>query len=158
MPHDLSILDVVLRLGLAVLFGAVVGWEREKKDRPAGLRTNTLVALGSAGFTLVAIAMIQEYLQRPGDPLPIDPAKIIAGIVGGIGFLGAGAILHGEKRVRGLTTAAGIWVVASVGVASGAGYFAIAGVCVGFAVFILTVLHGLELRHKASPKTEEDDA
>jgi len=157
VPHDLTVLDIVLRLGLAVLFGALVGWEREKNDRPAGLRTNTLVALGSAAFTLVAIAMIQEYLQRPSDPLPIDPAKVVAGIVGGIGFLGAGAILHGEERVRGLTTAAGIWVVASVGVASGAGYYVIAGVSVGFAVFILTVLRWLEIRHEASAKTENDD-
>lgn len=157
MPHDLTLLDIVFRLGLAVMFGAIVGWERERNDRPAGLRTNTLVALGSAAFTLVAIAMIQEYLESPGDPLPIDPAKIIAGIVGGIGFLGAGAILHGEERVRGLTTAAGIWVVASVGVASGAGYFVIAGISVGFAVFILTVLRWIEVRHEASSKTTDDD-
>jgi putative Mg2+ transporter-C (MgtC) family protein len=157
VPHDLTLLDIVFRLGLAVMFGAIVGWERERNDRPAGLRTNTLVALGSAAFTLVAIAMIQEYLESPGDPLPIDPAKIIAGIVGGIGFLGAGAILHGEERVRGLTTAAGIWVVASVGVASGAGYFVIAGISVGFAVFILTVLRWIEVRHEASSKTTDDD-
>lgn len=141
--HDLAFHEVLLRLGLALAFGALIGWERERQARPAGLRTNMLVALGSACFTLVAIAMIHEYLQRP-DPVPIDPAKIIAGIVGGIGFLGAGAILHGKESVRGMTTAAGIWVVAAVGVASGAGYYMIAGVGVGLALFTLVILRWAE--------------
>lgn len=142
--HDLTLLEVLSRLGLALAFGAVIGWERERKDRPAGLRTNMLVALGSASFTVVAIAMIQQYVQSPGQQLSIDPLRIVGGIVGGVGFLGAGAILHGRRHIRGMTTAAGIWVVAAVGVASGAGYYMIAGVCVGLAIFTLIVVHWLE--------------
>jgi len=152
--HDLTLIDVVSRLGLALAFGAIIGWERERKHRSAGLRTNMLVALGSAGFTVVAFAMIHQYLLTPDTPLPIDPSKIIAGIVGGIGFLGAGAILHGPERVRGMTTAASIWVVATVGVASGAGYFMIASVCVGFAVFTLIAVRWVETVMEISGKDE----
>ena len=157
MGDDLPLMTILLRLGIALVFGAVIGWEREHKERPAGLRTHMLVALGSAAFTLVALAMIHQYMQAPDKPLPIDPAKIIAGIVGGVGFLGAGAIIHGHYQVRGLTTAAGILVVASVGVASAAGYYKIAGVCVAMAVFTLIVLRWFEAVHSKSPRPSEEE-
>jgi len=155
--QDLTLIDITLRLGLALLFGAVIGWERERTRRPAGLRTNMLVALGAASFTLVSIAMIQQYMVNPSEPIGIDPAKIIAGIVGGIGFLGAGAIFQQSDRVRGMTTAAGIWVVAAVGVASGAGYYEIAGICVGFAVFTLVIVRWIEGHMQASNKPKPDE-
>lgn len=154
--HDLELLDIILRLGMALLFGALIGWEREQSQRSAGLRTNMLVALGSATFTVVAIAMIQQYLINHPEPIGIDPAKIIAGIVGGIGFLGAGAIFQHSDKVRGMTTAAGIWVVAAVGVASGAGYYVIAGVCVGFAVFTLITVRWIEGHMASSEKTKTE--
>ena len=133
--------DMVLRLVIALVFGAIVGWEREKKARPAGLRTHILVALGAAGFTMVALLMINEYVVRPETPVSIDPSKIIAGIVGGVGFLGAGSIFQSKDGgVEGMTTAAGIWVVASVGVAAGAGYYALAGLLVLFTFFTLQTL------------------
>jgi putative Mg2+ transporter-C (MgtC) family protein len=154
--HDLTLLDITLRLGMALLFGAMVGWEREQSKRPAGLRTNMLVALGAASFTLVSIAMIQQYLINHPEPVAIDPAKIIAGIVGGIGFLGAGAIFQHSDKVQGMTTAAGIWVVAAVGVASGAGYYIIAGVCVGFAVFTLVIIRWVEGHMETSDKKKTD--
>lgn len=157
MVLEMPLLDIVARLGLALAFGAVIGWERERNARPAGLRTNMLVALGSATFTVVSIAMIQQYLISPAQPLPIDPAKIIAGIVGGVGFLGAGAIFNNRTRVKGMTTAAGIWVVAAVGVASGAGYYRIAGVCVVMAVFTLVVVRWGEGHMKSSEKKPVDE-
>ena len=155
--HDLTLLDILLRLGVALLFGALIGWERERSSRPAGLRTNMLVALGSASFTLVSIAMIQQYLINHNEPIGIDPAKIIAGIVGGIGFLGAGAIFQQHDKVQGMTTAAGIWVVAAVGVASGAGYYKIAGVCVALAVFTLVIVRWAEGHMASSDKPKEAD-
>lgn len=146
--------DMVARLAIALVFGAVVGWEREHKARPAGLRTHILVALGAAGFTMVALTMMNQYLIRPDTPVPIDPAKIIAGIVGGVGFLGAGSIFQSkEGGVHGMTTAAGIWVVASVGVAAGAGYYALAGLLVLFTLFTLQVLRFVS--HRIEKKARE---
>lgn len=146
-----TVWEMCIPLAIAMAFGAIVGWERERKSRPAGLRTHILVALGSAGFTLVALRMIQDFLVLPDTPVPIDPAKIIAGIVGGVGFLGAGSIFQSKSGgVEGMTTAAGIWVVASVGVAAGAGYYVLAGLLVVFTFFTLQVLRVVSSRVEAA--------
>lgn len=108
----LGILQMVIKLLVAMILGGVVGWEREINDRPAGLRTHVLVAMGSALITMVSISF-----QGPG----LDPSRIAAQIVSGIGFLGAGAILRRGNIVRGLTTAASLWVVAAIGMAVGVG-------------------------------------
>ena len=161
MPEDtLPLMDIFIRLMIALIFGAIVGWERELKARPAGLRTHILVALGSAGFTMVALSMIQQYMVDTEAAIGIDPAKIIAGIVGGVGFLGAGSIFQSKSGgVHGMTTAAGIWVVASVGVAAGAGYYALAGMLVVFTLFTLQVLRFLSqyLENRAEDKEDQDD-
>lgn len=111
-------LDIVGRLVLASILGAAIGLEREIHDHPAGMRTHLLVALGSAGFTILSI----EAFAAPG----ADPARIAAQIVTGIGFLGAGAILKEGATIRGLTTAASLWTVAAVGMAAGAGSWFVA--------------------------------
>ncbi|MEZ6190194.1 MAG: MgtC/SapB family protein [Phycisphaerales bacterium] len=148
--------DMVARLSIALVFGAVVGWEREHQARPAGLRTHILVALGAAGFTMVALTMMNEYLITPEKPIGIDPVKIIAGIVGGVGFLGAGSIFQSKAGgVHGMTTAAGIWVVASVGVAAGAGYYALAGLLVLFTLFTLQTLRYVS--HRIEKNLEDAD-
>ena len=152
---DLSTLDLASRLGIALLFGALVGWEREHKDRPAGLRTNMLVALGACGFTLAAMLLMQDYLVNREDTLGIDPAKIIAGIVGGIGFLGAGTIIQSQGHVKGMTTAASLWVNAAVGIAAGAGYFALAGLLAAATLFTLVVVRVIEGKSKHSAKSEK---
>jgi putative Mg2+ transporter-C (MgtC) family protein len=108
----MSLLEMVLKLGLAVLVGGLVGLERERQDRPAGLRTHLLVCVGSALITLVSMEM------APGRS---DPSRIAAQIVTGIGFLGAGTIFRYGSGVRGLTTAAGLWVVAGIGMGIAAG-------------------------------------
>src|SRR2546425_11075490 len=123
-----SSFELMLRLLLAAGLGAAIGLERELRQKPAGLRTNILIALGSALFTLLSL-----QLARPGQ----DPERIAAQIVTGIGFLGAGAILHSGRVVHGLTTAATIWVNAAIGMAAGAGETAIA---VGGTLTTLVVL------------------
>ncbi|MFH1256381.1 MAG: MgtC/SapB family protein [Candidatus Diapherotrites archaeon] len=133
-------LDIVLRLLLAVLFGAVIGFEREVHLRPAGLRTHILVCMGAALFTISSLSI--------GGP--DDPARIAAGIVTGIGFLGAGAIFHFKDHTIGLTTAADLWVVAAIGLATGAGYF-FAGAVATFLVW-LTLFGGEKLKTRIDQK------
>ena len=116
--------DLVLRLLLSAFLGGLIGVEREIHDHPAGIRTHLLVALGSALFTVLSIVGFPS-----SDDVATDPSRVAAQIVTGIGFLGAGAILKYGPTVRGLTTAASLWIVAAIGMASGAGYYwpAVAG-------------------------------
>lgn len=121
--------DAVARLGVAAGLGALVGVERELRDREAGIRTHLLVSLGSCLFTLVSAYGFEAFLNSGTSVIRADPTRIAAQIVTGIGFLGAGAIIREGLSVRGLTTAASLWIVAAIGMASGAGYYlpAVAG-------------------------------
>ena len=105
--------EMIVRLFLAVALGGLIGFERELTHRPAGLRTHMLVSLGAAFFTIVSITFLQ------------DPARVAAGIVTGIGFLGAGSIIALRGHVQGITTAATLWVVASIGLGVGIGEYAL---------------------------------
>ncbi len=136
---------LALRLLLPALFGGVVGWERESKDKPAGLRTHMLVGLGAACFTLAGLQLFQQLSSEAWTNL--DPIRVVEGVAGGIGFLGAGSILKANGDARGLTTAAGIWTVGGVGCACGLGLLRIAGLTSVTALLILLVgrlpaLHG----------------
>jgi putative Mg2+ transporter-C (MgtC) family protein len=115
--------DALLRLVLAAALGGLVGFERELRDREAGIRTHLLVALGAALFTIISAFGFHEFLANGGSVVRADPSRIAAQIVTGIGFLGAGAIIREGLSVRGLTTAATLWVVAAIGMACGAGYY-----------------------------------
>ena len=119
------------RLAVATALGAAIGLERELDEKAAGLRTHMLVALGSALFTLVSAYGFSEFIGK--DHVSFDPARIAAQIVTGIGFLGAGVILRSGLTVRGLTTAASLWLVAAIGMAAGAGYWqgAVIGTAIG---------------------------
>ncbi len=130
--------EYILRLVLAIAAGAVIGFERELHDKPAGLRTNILICLGAALFTVMSLAMVGEAYS--------DRARIAAQVVTGVGFLGAGTIVHFKGNVLGLTTAATIWAVASVGMAFGAGEYVLGG-----AATVLTagVLYGLAYAEEA---------
>jgi len=119
---------VVLRLGVAALLGGAIGFERELRDREAGIRTHLLVSLGSALFTIISAYGFHEFLATGASVVRADPTRIAAQIVTGIGFLGAGAIIREGLSVRGLTTAATLWVVAAIGMASGAGWYWAAGI------------------------------
>lgn len=131
MP-PLTYLDIVLRLGAAMGVGAVLGLDRELRGKPAGVRTMALVALGSAMFVLM-------MLSRAASGDPSDISRVVQGIITGVGFLGAGTILRGdaESGVRGLTTAASIWLAAALGVGSGLALWPIVLVAVIFGVLIL---------------------
>ena len=137
--EDLSFwtqIGLMLRLVVALVLGAVIGWERELQRMPAGFRTHALVALGSAIFTVVSA----YAFTGPGS----DPTRIAAQVVTGIGFLGGGAILHYGGTVRGLTTAASLWAVAAVGMAAGAGLFVVATVSTVLVIVALEVFDRLE--------------
>jgi putative Mg2+ transporter-C (MgtC) family protein len=130
---------VLAKLLLATLLGGAVGLEREMAGKPAGLRTNILICVGAALFTQLSVDIAQIGYSHDGRPYG-DTTRIAAQIVSGIGFLGAGAILHGEGAVVGLTTAATVWVVAAIGTAVGAGAFIDA---TGGTALIMLVLVGL---------------
>jgi putative Mg2+ transporter-C (MgtC) family protein len=114
------------RLALAAGLGAAIGLERELRERQAGLRTHLLVALGACLFTIVSAFGFHDVLTSDGRLAVLDPSRIAAQIVTGIGFLGAGAIIRQGISIRGLTTAATLWVVAAIGMACGAGLYTLA--------------------------------
>ncbi len=130
---------MLAKLLLATLLGGAIGVERELAGKPAGLRTNILICVGAALFTQLSIDMAQLGFTADHRPFG-DPTRIAAQIVTGIGFLGAGAILHGQGSIIGLTTAATIWAVAAIGVAVGAGAY-VDGL--GATLLIIVVLVGL---------------
>ena len=127
--------DYVWRLLLATALGAAVGLEREYRQKPAGLRTNILIAVGSALFTLLSI----EMTKGVG-----DTSRVAGQIVTGIGFLGGGAIVRSGDAIHGMTTAATIWVNAAIGVAAGMGQFALATVVTALTLVVLVVLPPIE--------------
>ena len=120
---SLSWSEALLRIVVAAVLGGAVGLERELRDREAGFRTHMLVSIGSALFTIVSAYAFRDFLVEGGAVVRADPTRIAAQIVTGIGFLGAGAIIRQGLSIRGLTTAATLWVVAAIGMAAGAGYY-----------------------------------
>jgi putative Mg2+ transporter-C (MgtC) family protein len=118
--------EVLLRIVLAGVLGGAIGAEREIREREAGLRTHMLVAVGAALFTIVSAYAWSDFQFSTREGITFDPTRIAAQVVTGIGFLGAGAIIRQGLSIRGLTTAASLWVVAAIGMASGAGYYSAA--------------------------------
>ena len=129
---DIFRLELMLQLGLATLLGGAIGLERELGGKPAGLRTNILICLGSVLYTHISISMMGANAS--------DPTRVAGQIVTGVGFIGAGTILHARGAIVGLTSAATIWVVAAIGVALGSGYYLES---VGTTLVVLAVLAGL---------------
>ncbi|MEQ8769087.1 MAG: MgtC/SapB family protein [Phycisphaerales bacterium] len=141
MPYELSTWELLARVALAAALGLAIGWDREKKEKAAGLRTMALVSLGAAGVMIAAIEMSADL---HADDVRLDPLRVISGVIGGIGFIGGGAILHSRHHVRGLTTAATIWAAAGIGVASGAGLYRLAIILTGVVLVILVVVTALK--------------
>jgi putative Mg2+ transporter-C (MgtC) family protein len=154
MRTPVSLGDVAIRMSLASLLGACVGWDREAQNKAAGLRTHMLVSLGAAVFTLTALQMF-ELTATQGDGRG-DPTRLLQGLVSGIGFLGAGQIIQSRGSVVGITTAAGIWVVGAIGVACGGGSHAIAVLTVAFVLVILRGIVYLEGRLGSQPAADPD--
>jgi putative Mg2+ transporter-C (MgtC) family protein len=131
--------DILLKLGLAVALGGAIGLEREFSQKPAGLRTNVLICLGST----IVVALSRLVLDGP-QAAAGDSVRVAAGVLMGVGFIGGGAIMQARGHVHGLTTAAVIWVVAGLGIVIGAGYYAIALVYAAVVVALLVVFRKVE--------------
>lgn len=147
---------VLLRLLVAAVLGGAIGMERELRERQAGLRTHLVVCVGSALFTLVSAYGFREFLVNGGSVVRADPTRIAAQIVSGIGFLGAGAIIRQGLSVRGLTTAATLWLVAAIGMAAGAGYYSAALIATAGALITLGPLRIVSYRvvHRYRPQVD----
>jgi putative Mg2+ transporter-C (MgtC) family protein len=146
----------LLRISIAAGLGGAVGLERELREREAGLRTHLVVCVGSALFTLVSAYGFHSFLVDGGNLVRTDPTRIAAQIVSGIGFLGAGAIIRQGLSVRGLTTAATLWLVAAIGMACGAGYYTPALISTAVALITLGPLRivAFKMVRRFRPQTE----
>ncbi|HVW58389.1 MAG TPA: MgtC/SapB family protein [Puia sp.] len=143
--YQLTPWETIARLSIAAVLGSVIGLERQWKDGPAGLRTHMLVCLGSTLVMLVSAFGFEDILGRPA--VVLDPSRIAAQVISGIGFLGAGTIIFLRPRIiRGLTTAAGLWTVAAIGLAVGAGLYLAATAATTIALLILAAIKPLENR------------
>jgi putative Mg2+ transporter-C (MgtC) family protein len=137
--------EILIRLSLAAFFGAVVGLERERRDWAAGLRTHMMVCVGACLIMMVSAFGFKDVLGTPD--IVLDPSRIAAQVVSGIGFIGAGTILFLRQEViRGLTTAAGLWTVAAIGLATGGGMYFAACIATVVVIIILWWLKPLEIR------------
>jgi len=131
--------DAVIRLAVAMVLGAVVGTERTLAHRRAGMRTYALVSVGAAAFVVIGEIVRQIYGETG-----IDPLRIASQIVMGIGFLGAGLIIVRGTQINGLTTAAGLWVAATIGTSAGFGLYPLAAIIAMITLFVFVVLRGVE--------------
>lgn len=145
---DISLAGAVFRLVLSMILGAVVGYERKRRGQSAGVRTFSLISMGACMAMIISIYLPQEYLGLKNG----DPGRIAAQVVSGVGFLGAGAIIQMKGSVKGLTTAAGIWMVAIIGIAVGVGMYLLSIIACVLIWFILVQFERYE--HKLSRGTE----
>lgn len=136
--------EMVARLLVAAVLGGVIGFERDVHGRPAGLRTHMIVALASATFMVVSTQFVYYQGYVEGDLVSVDPSRIASTVVSGIGFLGAGAILRTGFNVQGLTTAAGLWLVAAIGLAAGGGMYVVSTLSTALGLVALWVLRRIE--------------
>jgi putative Mg2+ transporter-C (MgtC) family protein len=153
--ESLSDVEALKRLALAMVVGALLGVERERLDRPAGLRTYMLVVEGACLFMICAILLAVEITRAGGVS---DPGRIASTVVQGIGFIAAGVILSTGKEVIGLTTAAGLWVATALGLLIGAGFYVVAVVATIATIVALVALRGVELRYLGSKSDHRQDS
>jgi putative Mg2+ transporter-C (MgtC) family protein len=141
-PTVIPPLQMLVRLLVATVLGALVGFDRELRNKPAGLRTHILISLAAAVFTLITFELHLEVTQR--ERSTADPIRIIEAVTAGVAFLAAGAIIQSRGNVRGLTTGANMWLAGALGVASGAGFYALAAIATIFALIVVTVIGRME--------------
>lgn len=147
----MDVLNIVIRIFMAVLIGGFIGYEREMKNRPAGFVTHTLVCVGACVVSLIQVQMVSDTIliinENPvmASALKADIGRIVAQVITGVGFLGAGTIVFDKGSVKGLTTATTLWVVACIGLAIGLGYYKIAMVSGVSIIFIIIVLKRIEV-------------
>lgn len=150
-PTYTSFPVIAARLLLATLYGAIIGFEREWRNRPAGLRTHILVCVAAATFGILTIEIIHAPMFAQGS-VKVDPIRVVEAVTAGVAFLAAGSILFSRGEVHGLTTGAGMWLAGAIGVACGLGLWQVAG----FATLIVLIVAGLlhRLEPKAGPARE----
>ncbi|MEW6008425.1 MAG: MgtC/SapB family protein [Candidatus Omnitrophota bacterium] len=136
----LSDKQVIIRLILSVILGGLIGVEREMRKRSAGLRTHILVCLGATLIMLTSLYVFDIYKNIA----QVDPSRIAAGVITGIGFLGAGAIIQAGDSVRGLTTAATLWIMAAIGMAVGCGFYMAASITTVLVLIVLLAIRSIE--------------
>ncbi|AOT72652.1 hypothetical protein Gferi_25715 [Geosporobacter ferrireducens] len=136
----LGLFDIMIRLGLSCLLGGLIGMERESINRPAGFRTHILVCIGSTLIMLSGLFLFYEFISYTN----MDPARLGAQVISGIGFLGAGTIIRDGSSVKGLTTAASLWAVAGIGIATGIGFYTGAIAATAFMLMILIIFSKFE--------------
>jgi putative Mg2+ transporter-C (MgtC) family protein len=149
MPNELAISmsDVALRLGVAALIGLVIGLERERLDRAAGLRTHALVCVASAMVMIVSAHGFSDSLDLGSEHVTLDPSRVAAQVVTGVGFLGAGVIIYRRNSIQGLTTAASLWAIAGIGLACGGGLIWAAVLAAGIILAIQALIRPIERRY-----------
>lgn len=143
LQTDTSLLAIAVRLGVACLLGFLIGFEREARDRPAGLRTHMLTSLAAAAFAIIAIEFIGLY-GNSDDGTQLDPIRVVEAVTAGVAFLAAGTIIQARGRVKGLTTGAAMWLAGAIGLACGAGFLTVALVATGFAMLVLIPMKIME--------------
>lgn len=157
-PGTLSFAEAGLRMGAALLFGGLMGWEREYHDKAAGLRTHMTIALAACLFTLVAFdLMTLDGIAE--ESLRFDPIRLVEAVTAGVAFLAAGMIILRGDRVRGLTTGGGMWLAGAVGLACGAGSLGLAALATVAALAVLWLLRLIPppLTRPHDPEEREDD-
>jgi len=138
---EITTIDILVRLVTAALLGAAIGLEREYRKKPAGVRTDILVAVGTAVIAILSV----EIARFTTNAASVNISQIVSQVLPGIGFIGAGSIIQSKGRVEGLTTAASIWLVAAVGMAAGLGLFTLAVLAAALGIISLLILHAIKL-------------
>lgn len=160
-PTTLGFAVITARLVLAALFGALIGLEREWRQRPAGLRTHMLVCIASATFAILTIEIVHlDMFDR--DVARFDPIRIVEAVTAGVAFLAAGVVIFSRGEVRGLTTGAGLWLAGAIGVSTGLGLWQVAALATVLTLIVLSLLHLLEKQvesggQSARAQAEEED-
>ncbi len=140
---------------MACIFAFAIGFDREYRGRPAGLRTNMLTALAASAFALIAIEMIHA-MGDEGEKTQLDPIRVVEAVTAGVAFLAAGTIIQSRGNVKGLTTGAGMWLSGAIGLACGAGFLAVGFIATLLAVFILIPLDIIEEHLPSKEKRESE--
>ncbi len=154
-------IEILTRLIIAVFIGGIIGFEREYKNRPAGLRTHMLVCVGSCVISIIQMLMIEEatnmVLTNPvlSSSIKVDIGRMAAGVISGMGFIGAGTIIHHKGSISGLTTAATLWIVSCLGIAIGMGYYFLSISTTVIILLVVVLIKKFEKKH--FDKSEEDD-
>jgi putative Mg2+ transporter-C (MgtC) family protein len=160
-PTHTSFSVIVARLLLATIFGAAIGFEREWRNRPAGLRTHILVCVASATFAILTIEIVHAPMfttEEMKDAIKVDPIRIVEAVTAGVAFLAAGVVIFTKGEVHGLTTGAGMWLAGAIGVACGLGFWQIALFGSILALVVLSLLHMFETKldlNQGKPLTED---